>query len=77
MADHTSKKQSWQDLSTGRRATIIVLGLVEIVLTGVALRDLVRRPSREVRGPKLAWVASFVVQPFGPIGYLTLGRRSD
>ena len=71
-----SEKKSWSDLTPTQRAAILGGGAVELVLTVVALRDLVRRPSEAVRGPKLLWAASFVVQPFGPLGYLALGRRS-
>jgi hypothetical protein len=48
---------------------------VEAVLTTIALRDLLRRPRRQVRGPKLLWGLGFVVQPFGPLAYLLAGRR--
>ncbi|MGZ4448121.1 MAG: PLDc N-terminal domain-containing protein [Nocardioides sp.] len=41
----------------------------------MALRDLARRPAAAVRGPRAAWAASFVVQPFGPLAYLVAGRR--
>jgi hypothetical protein len=45
------------------------------VLTSWAASDLRRRPADQVRGPKVAWAMSFAVQPFGPIAYLSLGRR--
>jgi hypothetical protein len=45
------------------------------VTTTVAMVDLARRPRSRVRGPKLAWVAAAVVQPFGPVAYLLFGRR--
>jgi hypothetical protein len=53
---------------------VIAGAAVETVLTGWALRDLKRRPAASVRGPKAAWVASFVVQPFGPVAYAIFGR---
>lgn len=71
-----SRKRSWSDLSTRQRRGIVGGGAVEAVVTLAALRDLARRPADDVRGPKAAWVASFVVQPFGPLAYLLLGRRS-
>ena len=71
-----SERKSWADLTPAQRSAIIGGGAVELVLTVVALRDLIRRPSQAVRGPKLLWAASFVVQPFGPLGYLALGRRA-
>lgn len=68
-------QKSWADFTPAQRAAIIAGAAVEIVLTGAALRDLVRRPSTEVRGPKLLWVASFVVQPVGPVSYFLVGRK--
>jgi len=64
----------WSELSTSEQAIIISLGAVELVLTTVALVDLARRPSAQVRGPKVAWALGCFVQPIGPIAYLTLGR---
>jgi hypothetical protein len=69
------QKQRWSELSPAAKTAIVVGGAVEVVVTTVALRDIVRRPSREVRGPKLLWVLGFVVQPFGPLLYLRVGRR--
>lgn len=69
------EKKSWSDLSSGQQTAVIVGGAVELVLTTVAVVDLVRRPREQVRGPKPLWCASFVVQPVGPIAYLLLGRR--
>jgi hypothetical protein len=69
-------KRTWHDLSSRQRGLIIAGGVAEVVLTTAALRDLRRRPGAAVRGPKLVWMASFVVQPFGPLAYLTIGRRT-
>lgn len=68
-------KRSWRDLSRAQQAAIVVGGAVEVVLTTVALVDMARRPSPQVRGPKLLWAAGCVVQPIGPIAYLLWGRR--
>ena len=70
-------KKQWSDFSGGQRAAIIVAAAIEVVLTGVALSDLARRPRAQVRGPKTLWVLGCVVQPLGPIAYLALGRRSS
>ena len=56
---------------------MVALAAVELVLTTTAAIDLFRRPRRLVRGPKLLWWPLLSVQPFGPIAYLTLGRRSS
>ena len=50
--------------------------LVEMVVTGIALRDLIRRPASEVRGPRLLWGLGLFVQPIGSPLYLLVGRRS-
>ena len=68
-------KKHWSDLSIGQQRAIIVGGVVEVVVTALALRDIARRPSSQVRGPKAGWVLSFIVQPFGPLAYFALGRR--
>jgi hypothetical protein len=65
----------WEDLSSRQRAIIVAGGAVELVITTVALVDLVRRPKRLVRGPKRWWLMGFAVQPFGPLAYLAFGRR--
>ncbi len=70
-----SDKKKWQDLTPTQQKLVIVGGAVEVVLTTISLVDLSRRDRALVRGPKLMWVAAFVVQPIGPIAYLTIGRR--
>jgi hypothetical protein len=69
-------KKTWSDLTTRQQRVIVLGGAVETVLTVAALRDLLRRPSYDVRGPKVAWILSFVVQPVGPLAYFAKGRRS-
>jgi len=70
-------RKQWRDFSQQQQRAIIAAGVVEVVLTSVALIDLARRPSAQVRGPKALWLLSVFVQPVGPIAYLTLGRRSS
>jgi Phospholipase_D-nuclease N-terminal len=70
-----AQKKRWSDLSPRTKAAIAVAGTAEVVATMVALQDLRRRPRGQVRGPKLLWVLSFVVQPFGPLLYLSVGRH--
>lgn len=69
------QKKRWSDLTTGQQRAIVVAGALEVVATTWALRDLKRRPSAAVRGPKALWVLSMVVQPVGPLAYAALGRR--
>jgi hypothetical protein len=67
-------KKQWSDLSENQKRAICVGGALESVVTAIALRDLARRPASEVRGPKVAWVLAFFVQPFGPMAYFALHR---
>jgi Phospholipase_D-nuclease N-terminal len=69
-------KKKWSDLSPAQQRVIIVGGVIEVAVTAVALRDIARRPASEVRGSKLTWVLSFVVQPFGPLAYFAFGRST-
>ena len=71
----TTKKR-WSDLSEGQRAIIVIGSVAEAILTTVALADLARRPRAQVRGPKILWALSCMIQPVGPIAYLVVGRRS-
>ena len=45
-----SEKKSWADLTAAQRSAIIAGGAVELVITAVAVRDLVHRPSQAVEG---------------------------
>jgi hypothetical protein len=74
MGAEGATKKRWSDLSPVEQRAIIAGGIAEVVLTAWALRDLRRRPTETVRGPKALWVASFVVQPFGPLAYVLFGR---
>jgi len=69
-------KKTWSKLSPTTRAVIVAGGLVEVILTGIALRDLVRRRASLVRGPKLLWAPLLFVQPIGSPLYLIVGRRT-
>jgi hypothetical protein len=70
-----ANKKNWSDLTPHQQKAIILGGAVELVLTTLALRDLARRPSDQVRGPKALWVLSFAIQPFGPLAYFPAGRK--
>jgi hypothetical protein len=72
----TRAKKRWSDLTPMQHKAIIAGGAVELALTAVALCDLAQRPADEIRGRKWQWVLAFALQPFGPLAYLTNGRRS-
>jgi hypothetical protein len=68
-------KKRWSDFTPMQQKAIIGGAIAELVITTLAVRDLRRRPRREVRGWKPAWLVTFVVQPFGPLLYFLVGRR--
>jgi Phospholipase_D-nuclease N-terminal len=71
----STDKLRWSELEPWQRGAVVVGGAVELALTAIATRDLRRREASQVRGPKALWFAALAIQPFGPIGYLLLGRR--
>ncbi len=68
-------KKTWSDLTTTQQRLICAAGVAELVVTVAALSDLAGRPASTVRGPKVAWLLGFVVQPVGPLAYFAVGRR--
>lgn len=68
-------KLRWRDLPGTARFGILGAGVTQVGLLAFALIDLVRRPSRQVRGPKLLWLPLLFVNFVGPASYLRFGRR--
>jgi hypothetical protein len=71
-------KRKWKDLSPRTRKVIIAGAAVDGTLKIVALVDLVRRPSSQIRGSKAAWATAVTVLNSAgvvPILYLTRGRH--
>lgn len=71
-------KRSWSDLSESTRRKIMAVAAVDGALKTVALVDLKRRDSAQVRGSKRAWgVALALVNSAGvlPIVYFFWGRK--
>ena len=75
MADGMRRKKRWSDFSPRQRKAIVLGAIAELVITTIAVADLARRPATQLRGSKPVLLATFVVQPFGPILYLLAGRR--
>lgn len=71
----TGKKRRWSELSGIQRTAIVGLAVFELVLKGIAARDLKRRSPADVRGSKLLWAPLLLVNFFGPVAYLGFGRR--
>ncbi|MEZ0075305.1 PLDc N-terminal domain-containing protein [Planotetraspora sp. GP83] len=68
-------RKRWQDLSERQKAVILTVASIELSLTATAAADLFTRPASGIRGSKALWWPLLLVQPFGPIAYLTLGHR--
>jgi hypothetical protein len=67
-----------REMSPPLRAVVVSLGVVDVGLRAWALRDLTRRPSNDVAGPKAVWAVGLVsVSSAGvlPLAYLIFGRR--
>jgi hypothetical protein len=71
------QKKQWSEYSPLQQASIAFVGTMQVLLTLWALVDLLRRPTRRMRGTKLFWLPTVFLQPFGPPAYLIFGRRSD
>jgi hypothetical protein len=69
------QKKKWSELSPAARTAIVIGASAELILTTIALRDLVGRPADQVRGPKLLWFLGCFVQPIGSPLYLVVGRN--
>ena len=69
-----AQSKRWNDLSVVSRWRIVILGIAQLALQFVAVRDLMKRPASEVRGSKGAWAAGSFINFFGPIAYFAFGR---
>ncbi|HLS02394.1 MAG TPA: PLD nuclease N-terminal domain-containing protein [Beutenbergiaceae bacterium] len=61
--------------SSSPRTLLTLAGVVQIVLLIAALRDVRRRPSSLVRGPKGVWVGVSFINFIGPVSYFLFGRK--
>jgi hypothetical protein len=60
-----------------QRAGILLLAALEFGLKVAAARDIQRRPVDQVRGSKLFWRLSLLVNALGPVSYFRWGRRTS
>jgi hypothetical protein len=67
--------QRYRRLSPTARGAVWALLAFEVVLIGVAERDIQRRPADRIRGPKLLWRAVATQNVIGPAAYYGFGRR--
>ncbi|WP_077489913.1 PLD nuclease N-terminal domain-containing protein [Sinomonas mesophila] len=69
------RKKKWSELSGGQRFGVVLGAAIQMTLQGLALRDLAKRPSDQVNGPKAAWALGTLINGIGPIAYFLLGRK--
>jgi Phospholipase_D-nuclease N-terminal len=69
-----TKRKPWSNMSPARRVFTAVAAMVQFGLAGAAWADLVRRPAREVRGPKWRWALVIIINFVGPLSYFRWGR---
>jgi hypothetical protein len=65
----------WADLSPRAQGVVLALASVQLSLAATAWTDLVRRPAREVNGPKPLWALVIAVSVIGPLAYFRWGHR--
>ena len=75
MIGYLPHKKRWVAYTTGEKARTLLRAAGQIVLTGAAGRDMLRRPAAQIRGSKsggaaLAWIAGVE-----PLAYVLCGRR--
>lgn len=69
-------KRKWSELTPVQRATIAVVGFVQILLLAAALFDLRRRPAEQIKGNKKLWTLAAFINFVGPLAYFLFGRKT-
>ena len=63
-------------LTKDQKARVVVAAVaVQAAVAAVTIRDINRRPKRDVRGPKALWRLVGGANTLGSIAYWVLGRR--
>jgi hypothetical protein len=75
MTNQALTKKQWSDLSPQKRATISIVGLVQVALLAAALIDIRRRPAEQIKGSKKLWTLVAFINFVGPISYFVFGRK--
>ena len=68
------QKRMWSEMTESQKAIAAVTLTVQLTMAALAWRDLARRPSEKVRGPKWRWAIAIGANFFGPIAYYRRGR---
>lgn len=70
-----AKKTDWNSLNENQQAGIVLLAATQVGLFLFAQGALLGRPKEFVRGRKWVWFLTNFINFFGPIAYLTFGKR--
>jgi hypothetical protein len=65
----------WEDLSTQKKAAVMLLGVIQVTLLAAALLDIRRRPPEQINGSKRMWTLLAFINYIGPIAYFLFGRK--
>lgn len=68
-------KRQWADLSARERTVVVLLGALQLTLSGAAWADLATRPANQVNGRKRTWAWVIAINFVGPVAYFRRGRR--
>jgi len=69
------QRKKWSELTRTRRRAIVAAAAVQFVLQALALWDVRRRPTDELKGSRAWWTVATFVNIVGPIAYFAVGRR--
>jgi hypothetical protein len=65
----------YRGLGPTARRVVSALLAVEVVVIAAVERDIARRRTDQIRGPKLLWRVVATQNLVGPVAYLAFGRR--
>lgn len=71
------RSRRWDEMSTMKKVTVMVLTAVQVSLAVTAWTDLASRPAERVNGSKRTWALVICINFVGPIAYFLRGRRAD
>jgi hypothetical protein len=69
------RSKPWKEFSPSQRGALTAGAAVQLGLLAVALLDIRRRSSHELRGGKRFWLPAVFVNFVGPVAYFLVGRR--
>jgi hypothetical protein len=73
----TLKRKRWSELTDAQRASVIIMGSIQLLLLVAALWDIRQRSATEINGSKKLWTAAVFINWIGPIAYFLFGRKKS